>query len=361
MPVLGHAFVGITTAVYTRPAVRRDVGAALWMPVLVGLAYLPDISAQLVNLAGLGRWRTATHSVLFAGVAAVLLAWPLGRLARMSLAGAWAVVLLSVLGHDLLDLFAGTDCQPLWPFSSRHIDLPNRTPTPGLAHEVAWFGGACAALILARMVIRPILRGRRGALLPREASGAVLPQNSPDFVSRPVRATGRPGWVLAGYVLTAVVLGLAAGTHYLYNLRRQQMAAAWKLIWKGRGAEAFPLIEQAQRWPGVGGTAMVDFARAEAYLATGERERAEQHYLAALRERPEDYYILVDLAQFYASSPEPAGVRRQRVEPLVATLRNRYSNWRDLPRRLEKIEAQLNKSTTRPGRTQVSTTRTPRK
>ena len=343
VPVLGHAFVGIATAVYTRPVVRSEVGAALWMPVLVGAAYLPDITAQLASLAGLGRWRTASHSILFAVVAATLLAWPLARLTRISRLAAGMLVLLSVLGHDLLDILAGTDCLPFWPFSSRHIDLPNQSLTNGLAHEVAWFGGACVVLIGARLLIGRWWRRTRAA---GPESGGELPRIG--------RSRGRRGWVLAGYALTGVILALAAGTHYLYHLRRQQMAAAWKLIWRGRGAEAFPLIEQAQRWPRPGGTGMIDFASAEAYLATGDRERAEQHYLAALRARPENYFILVDLAQFYASAPEPAEVRRQRVAPLVATLRKRYSNWRDLPRRLAQIEDQLNRPTTRPARIEAS-------
>lgn len=355
VPVLGHAFVGITTAVYTRPAVRREVGAALWMPVLVGLAYLPDITAQLASLAGLGRWRTASHSIVFAGAAAVLLAWPVARLARMSRAGAGALVLLSVLGHDLLDILAGTDCRPFWPFSLRQIDLPNRSMANGLAHEVAWFGGACAALVVVRMLIGRWWRRKRGAFVSGEAGGETLRREDGGGNLAPAgRPAGRRMWVLAGYVLTGAVLALAAGTHYLYHVRQRQMAAAWKLIWRGRGAEAFPLIEQAQRWPRPGGTGMIDFAWAEAYLATGDRERAERHFLAALRERPENYFILVDLALFYATAPEPAEVRRQRVEPLVATLRKRYSNWRDLPRRLAQIEAQLNRSSTRSGQTQAS-------
>jgi hypothetical protein len=35
-------------------------------------------------------------------------------------------------------------------------------------------------------------------------------------------------------------------------------------------------------------------------------------------------------------------------------LRKRYSNWRDLPRRLAQIEDQLNRPTTRPARIEAS-------
>ena len=46
MPVLGHAFVGIATAMTVRPSRRAALAAAVWMPALVALAYLPDIACQ---------------------------------------------------------------------------------------------------------------------------------------------------------------------------------------------------------------------------------------------------------------------------------------------------------------------------
>jgi len=55
MPVLGHAFVGMGTAVAAAPAggVRRR--SFLWLPALVALAYLPDIIAQAI------KWQVPRH------------------------------------------------------------------------------------------------------------------------------------------------------------------------------------------------------------------------------------------------------------------------------------------------------------
>jgi hypothetical protein len=68
MPVLGHAFVGAATALCVPPtrATARDCssnrrpprsGEALWIPIVVVLAYVPDIGAQLALLSETERHR----------------------------------------------------------------------------------------------------------------------------------------------------------------------------------------------------------------------------------------------------------------------------------------------------------------
>ncbi len=340
MPVLGHAFAGLTTAAYTRGSVRRRVGAALWTPALVGLAYLPDLLAQLGTLAANGGWRTATHSVLFAAAAALLLAWPLARLTGISAGRAGLLVFFSVGLHDLLDLLQGTDCRPFWPFSHRHINLPDRHLPAGMLGEVVSYGGIAGLLILARMLAVRLKRKQ-----PASAG-------APTGRFAPPRA-----WMMAGYGLTAAVLLLAAGTHYLRDVRRQQFETALALIRDRRPAEALPLLDEARKWPHVSNPARVHFARAEAYLRMGDRTCAEQYYLAALDEGPDDFWVLADVAIFYASSQEPLEVRRRRVEPLVATLRERFATWRDLPRVLAKIDAKLNQRASPPASVRAASTR----
>jgi hypothetical protein len=341
VPVLGHAFVGLTTAVYTRPVVRRRAGAALWTPLLVGLAYLPDIVSQLCDLAGLGRFRTATHSLLFAAAASILLAGPVAGLAGVRLVVALGLVLFSILTHDGLDLFQDPGGYPFWPFSSRCIDLSDHPFGTGLRQEVLWIGGTCAALILACMLVRLVLRGRGGAARPPGGAG--------QGTATPTSANRR-GLVWFGYALTAVILVLAAGTHYLCNLRARQLAAAKALVRKGRAAEAFALLDEAEHWPHAGCLGYVDFARADAYRVMGDKLRAEHYYLSSLRKCPDQYWALAELAMLYTTFPEPLEQRRRRVEPVLERLRSGYSGRRDLPGLIARIEQKLRPAASRRAR-----------
>jgi len=69
MPVIGHALVGLATAVqYEPPADRhgRSLGPAaiaLWAPVVVVVSYVPDILSQLGSMAGFRHASLAGHSL----------------------------------------------------------------------------------------------------------------------------------------------------------------------------------------------------------------------------------------------------------------------------------------------------------
>lgn len=292
--------------------------------MLVGLAYLPDITSQFADLLGLGRCRTATHSILFAVLASSLLSTVVARLAGIRLLAAWGLTTFSVLTHVLLDLFQDSDCSPFWPFTTHRFAWPNWLPVEGVGHEALWLGGVCAVLILARA-----LRGwkrSRPPVLRRHDQG-------PLFLS---------------YGLTGLILTLAVVTHYLCSVRERQLMQARALIQGGRPAEALPLLDHAARWPHEGLQGGVEYARGEAYEGIGDQHRAEQCYLAALRERPDDFWILSDLAVLYASFPESANQRHRRVAPLLARLREHHSNRPELPRIVAKIERRLGLSQTQP-------------
>src|SRR5438552_6542366 len=109
MPVLGHAFVGAATAMSIKPSRPSPLGAALWLPIMIALAYLPDIASQAGALLGLAEPRVATHSVLFAMAACVVLAFPISILTRVSAWRVGLIALLSILLHDFCDLLQNTD------------------------------------------------------------------------------------------------------------------------------------------------------------------------------------------------------------------------------------------------------------
>ena len=87
MPILGHALVGWATAVWVTPtskAPRHRAIESLWVPVTVTVAYLPDIIAVVLALAGVQRARMIGHSVFLAALASAMLAWIGTTIARCS-------------------------------------------------------------------------------------------------------------------------------------------------------------------------------------------------------------------------------------------------------------------------------------
>ncbi len=158
MPVLGHAFVRLAIGVSTKPSARGRTGppgteavSALWLPAVVALAYLPDIVAQLGLLAGWSASRLLGHSVLFAVAVSPPIAAGLMRLARVSFPRAFVTALLSLLGHDVLDLGQATDRAPWWPLSEGPIGVElgfiptGLLPVPSAPGVRVPEGGATAA------------------------------------------------------------------------------------------------------------------------------------------------------------------------------------------------------------------------
>src|SRR5882724_3452872 len=157
MPVLGHAFVGLTIAVATRPSARGPseapaIGAAsaLWLPAVVVLAYLPDIVAQLGLIAGWSDSRLLGHSVIFAVAVSPAIAAVLVRLTGVSFTRAFITALVSLLVHDVLDLAQATDRAPWWPLSDRPIGVDLGLVPTGLLREAAVFGGLLVGVFALR-------------------------------------------------------------------------------------------------------------------------------------------------------------------------------------------------------------------
>src|SRR5262249_37294364 len=128
MPVLGHAIAGLATGMLTKPASHTSsppehlpFRSAMWIPTVIGLAYLPDITAQLILLVTGNDERMMTHSVLFAFAAAAAIIPLLTKLGSVSIRHAFTITLISILAHDGLDLLQATDRAPWWPLSNRQV------------------------------------------------------------------------------------------------------------------------------------------------------------------------------------------------------------------------------------------------
>jgi membrane-bound metal-dependent hydrolase YbcI (DUF457 family) len=334
MPVIGHAFVGVGTAILTHPRDRAPAGTpgghavALWVPVLLALAYLPDLVSQLTLVTGWENARELGHSLLFAGLASLGLGPPLAqRVGDPPLRG-FAIVLGSILGHDLLDVLQSTDRMPLWPFSQRIVGpgwelIPDR-----MLYEAAIFGTAFAVLV-----------GFRWAV-----AGANPLHLIDDPRADPAdRLRLRMGWFLAGLL----TLG-AAALNVRKNVREEQLNEAVRLVESGRYAEGLSLLEDAQKWPGRPAPGRVDYLKAEAAYGVGDRPRAEEHYRRSYAADPDYFWLVGDMAAFYAEGPGTPEERRRRAAPFVERLRTEFSELRELPAQLARIESKLNEGTGTP-------------
>jgi membrane-bound metal-dependent hydrolase YbcI (DUF457 family) len=315
LPLIGHALVGWATALEARPKRHGAHGGTgtLFVPVVIAAAYFPDAFAQLGLLAGWPDASRAGHSLLLALVATPAVAAAVSAAGGLSYARGLLVAGVTLGLHDLLDILQSTDRQPLWPFSGRPIALPTPLPESPIGEAVV-FG----ALFLAYL-------------------GAARLRRGPSVLDR--APAGRLAWV--GRIGTAALLTLALVTHGLRGRRESQLEAARASIERGDVRAGLLLLADAERWPSTARAGRVDYLRAEAYAARGERALAEEHYLRSRRADPAYFWSLADLALFYARGPEPADERRRRVLPLLERLRADHSKHPALPRVLARAERAL--------------------
>ncbi len=352
MPVLGHAFVGLATATCTRPKKVDTAGAALWAPILVGLAYLPDIVNQIAITAGLGNRQIVTHSFFFAVAASLLIGPALAWLARRAVPGIWLLTLFSISMHVVLDILQGSNRQPWWPFSDQHVKLKERVIPIGMYREVLLFGIPFAIFWVGHSLVAWWLasrRRRRGAPIPvRRPTARVSHRSSEDppayeafplpavppplqekaerYVEHPDKGSARyRRLVWAGRIVTATILLSAATLHYLKGVRNRDLEQAFTLVRQRDYANALTAIERAERWPYVASPGHIEYAKALCYEGLGDRDRAEAWFLASIRADPSYFWPLADLVEFYATAKEPLAERRRRAMPYLERLRTRFA------------------------------------
>jgi membrane-bound metal-dependent hydrolase YbcI (DUF457 family) len=317
MPVIGHAFVGIITAHEFEPGGLRNrqplrpLARALWVPALVGLAYLPDVVTQVGLWIGYGSAKLAGHSVPLGLLAGLLIGIVWARLSGGSPRLLSALAVGSILFHDLLDLLQDTDRAPFWPITERVIGsgllaLPNR-----LSGELMIFGLPYALYEGWRY-----LRRRSTARSGRRPSS---------------------GLIWAGRGLVIMLLLSAVAVQRVRGDRRRQMNLAERLLRSGQFAEALTAADAADRWPSPANPGRADIVRGEAYEGLGDNARAEMFYLRAYQSDPENFWAVADLAEYYASHGT-AAERRQRSAPYVEELRRRFSGNRSFHAVLDRVE-----------------------
>jgi hypothetical protein len=321
MPVIGHAFVGIATAPELEPGGRRNprpvrpLARTLWLPAVVGLAYLPDVVTQLGLWMGYGSAKLAGHSVLLGTVAGLLVGIVWARLSGGSPRALCVLAIGSILVHDLLDLLQDTDRVPFWPITAHAVGagwlaLPDRLSSELLIFGLPW------GLYEARRYLQAHSCAGSGRRAPAGVSWA-----------------GR-GLVILILVSAVVFEGARAD-------RERRMTLAEGLLRAGHFAEALAAADAADRWP-PSRPSRTDIIRGEAYEGLGETTRAELFYLRAYRSDPEDFWAVAELAEFYCSHGSVAA-RRQSAAPYVDALRRRFSQHPSFRAVMDRVQRAVSK------------------
>lgn len=283
MPVVGHAFMGWTTA-----ELAEGVGAfrptVLSTPALIAAAYLPDIASFVGLTLGVETSRAWSHSLVAAAIASPILGLALQRLLDTGVARGWALAAVSLGLHDTVDALHSADRMLFYPLST--LTLATHPLPGGFLVETALFGGLG--------VLAASWRRRRGVPWP----GA-----------RPAVVT-----------LVAVAI-VALGTSRLREAREADADAAFEAGARGDYGAALLRLDSATRWPAPAKPGRIDYLRAEAYNGLKDRESAERYYLASLRKDPGYVYALADIVKFYVLDDESVEVRRSRAHPFLERLR----------------------------------------
>ena len=104
---------------------------------------------------------------------------------------------------------------------------------------------------------------------------------------------------------------------------------------------ALEVADSAENWPSTAKPGRVDYLKAAALAALGERNAAEDHFLRSYRSDPYYFWCVADLAVFYASSELPLTQRRQMASPYLDTLRTRFAHHRDFAQYMVRIQEHL--------------------
>ncbi len=327
IPVLGHAFVGLATAMVTRPRptgrsepVSRAIVPELWGFIAVVLAYAPDICSQALRAVGSSEAPRICHSLLFAVAFPAMFAFAM-RAVGAPFRRVLFLALFSILAHDALDIAQATDKAPFWPFSDRTIALPGADIPSGLFGETLIFGGLFLLFLLGRMSLR------------RSAGSARPAQAEPCRPSRRLAALNT--------ALVASIVLLAAATLSLRDVRERQLESSRALIESGRYADGLKVLEASELWPSPAKPGRTDYLRGIALLGLGDRDRAESYLLKAYRADPAYLWVVIDLAMFYAESPLPLAARRDLAAPYLEALRRDFAGRKPAADAARRIDALL--------------------
>jgi len=312
MPVIGHAVAGLAIAAWGDASgkIVRPERFSQRVLLLVALSYLPDLTAQLGVLSGFRGTPVVTHSVLFAGVASLFLGPVVGRISRLSFRHAFALIAVSMLLHDGMDILQSPRRMPFWP-------------APLVVNVGRW--------------IPPTLQGEVLACLP--LLGAALAYV---WWKGALRRPTRRDW--ASLAVVVVIVTAATAFSDLRSRRARALNRARILAETGQYAAALELSETADAWPHTTPPGRIDYVRGVAWWGLGRRDLAEQYYLRSYAADSDYLWVVADLAALYASSDEPIEQRRRKAGPWLTILQDRFRTHPAFNRLVARVERALTRT-----------------
>jgi membrane-bound metal-dependent hydrolase YbcI (DUF457 family) len=329
MPLIGHALVGLGTAIQCEPRSRRDgrplppLAVAAWIPAVIAVSYFPDVVTQVGSLVGLSRAGVVGHSLAVGVVAGAVIAAVWAYASGASLVRLLSVSIGTILVHDVLDILQATDRAPFWPWSTRIISvgvlLPRRSFSEGL-------------LFLLLFAAFAAWRVKSGRSLGSLVGGGPRP---------PASSSSLSGLAWAGRGAVSAIVLAALATHALRARREHQAFLAGQLLVQGRHTDALLAADAADRWPWPAKPGRIDLIRGEAHESLGESAVAERFFLRAYEEDPTNFWAVADLAEFYAARHAPADERRRLVQPYADELRRNFPRHERLTDVVARIDRKL--------------------
>lgn len=309
MPVIGHALAGLAVAAWGDASGRIVKPETFGQRVLllVALAYIPDLTAQLGVLAGLRGASVVTHSLLFAAAVSVLLAPLVTRVSQLPFRHAVALIACSMALHDGMDILQSPRRMPFWP-------------VPLVVNVGRW--------------IPSTLQGELLACLP--LLGAAVAYH---WWRRGLRFPSGRDWVSLSVVAATIVVATAASE--VRDRRERALIRARTLAESGQFTAALEESATADAWPYPTAPGRVDYVRALAWWGLGRADLAEQFYLRSYAADPDYIWAVADLAALYASSDEPVEQRTRKAAPWLMILQDRFRNDPALPRLIARVQREL--------------------
>lgn len=319
MPVIGHAFVGLATAMVATPrqGIRRR--GFLWVPAIVALSYLPDIVGQPLSMLNARSWHNIAHSLILSVPIAAAFTPVLAGVFGLGRLRSFCVALASVALHGVLDALYSGKPMLFWPMTPQS-EGPAIGQHPPILLEMLVFPAAFGLFWLA-------WRWRQ------RASGRPL---TPAVW---LGTTRKERWVSIG--LTLAILGAAGGTCGLWLLRNHQGRMIDVMCRQKRYEEALRYLELSSRWPSSRPPSRFHGSRGSIYWAMGKRDRAESEFHKAYEADASDFWAVFRLAEFYASGPAPLEVRRRRAAPYLEQLAAKFSADADFVDRVPRVRRKL--------------------
>lgn len=291
------------------------------LAAIVGLAYLPDIAAQMGAFAGFQSARVLTHSAIFAVVAGAALSLALARVTQWPYRQLCLITIGSILLHDALDVLQSSDRLLLWPFSRITVGPELALIPQSLRGECFVFAPPTAALIAWR--------------LARDRDGRRM--------ADVIRAT----WIR--YSVIAAIAAVATGVHYVRDAREGAVRHAQLLNSRGEYGAALNVLRTADRWPSTARPGRAEYLRGEAYLGLRDRGEAERRFLNSYSIDPGYFWLVADLAEFYAAADVPRSDRARLAAPYIDRLQTDFARHPAQPAALQRVQRRLDRDSTAAG------------